>query len=130
MEKECGYNGWKNFETWCVHLWLTNEEDTYRYWRDEARRHRDEAGESKQVKEWGFSEAEAARLNLAEQLRDEIEDGTDMQTCSLYTDILNAALGVVDWPEVADAFLEDLGPSEDGRPEVDEDEEEAYTGFR
>ena len=22
------YNGWKNYETWCVNLWLTNEPET------------------------------------------------------------------------------------------------------
>ena len=26
---EEGYNGWENWETWCVHLWLTNDEGTY-----------------------------------------------------------------------------------------------------
>ena len=27
------YNGWRNYETWCVNLWLTNEE----YTEDELR---------------------------------------------------------------------------------------------
>jgi hypothetical protein len=28
-----GYNGWSNYETWCVHLWATSDnEKTYRYW--------------------------------------------------------------------------------------------------
>jgi hypothetical protein len=37
------HNGWANYETWCVHLWLSNEEGSYRYWRDEVRRQRSEA---------------------------------------------------------------------------------------
>ena len=32
-----GYNGWKNHGTWCVALWLANEEHTYRFWSDAAR---------------------------------------------------------------------------------------------
>lgn len=30
------YNGWANRPTWLVHLWLTNEEPSYNYWRAEA----------------------------------------------------------------------------------------------
>src|SRR4051794_18704009 len=45
------YNGWANYETWCVHLWLTNEEESYRYWREEARRHRGEAPSCSNVSE-------------------------------------------------------------------------------
>ena len=43
------YNGWHNYETWNVHLWLTNEEATYRYWRALAQLCRREAPTAPQV---------------------------------------------------------------------------------
>lgn len=113
MSDETGHNGWKNFETWCVNLYLTNDEGTYRYWRDEARKHRDGAGETEEVKECGLSVADAARLGLAGQLRAEIEAGADIETRSLYTDLVSAALSEVFWLDVAAAFLEDIGQGED-----------------
>jgi hypothetical protein len=30
--KDQAYNGWTNYETWCVNLWISND----RMWRDEA----------------------------------------------------------------------------------------------
>ena len=104
-----GYNGWANYETWCVHLWLTNEEGSYRYWREEAGRHRKKSGED-------------ASGTLAEQLKNELEEASPIEEASLFSDLLNAALGEVDWFEVADAFLEDVEPddepsdTEDGNP--------------
>ena len=32
-----GYNGWPNYETWAVALWLGNEEVSYRFWMAVAR---------------------------------------------------------------------------------------------
>jgi hypothetical protein len=31
------YNGWTNYETFCVHLWLSNEEPSWRHWQAVAR---------------------------------------------------------------------------------------------
>jgi hypothetical protein len=40
MSQDAGYNGWTNYETWNVALWLDNEQGTYslvREWADEIR---------------------------------------------------------------------------------------------
>ena len=34
--KDTTYNGWKNYETWNVKLWIDNEEGSYRYWEEVA----------------------------------------------------------------------------------------------
>ena len=31
------YNGWSNYETWNVALWLDNDEGSYNYWQDRTR---------------------------------------------------------------------------------------------
>ena len=28
------YQGWTNYETWAVNLWLDNEEGVHDYWRE------------------------------------------------------------------------------------------------
>lgn len=110
------YNGWANYETWCVHLWLTNEEGSYRYWREEAGRH------------WREGREEAAE-NLSEQLKSELEEASPVQEASLFSDLLTASLGEVDWFEVAEAFLEDVEPDpSDDDDQADEEEESEEDG--
>ena len=31
-DQERGYNGWTNYETWAVALWIGNEPGSYEYW--------------------------------------------------------------------------------------------------
>jgi len=125
------YNGWKNYETWCVHLWLANEEGTYRYWRDAARQHRREAPGCSNVKEGIWSVEQATRFNLADQLRSELEEASPLEAASMFSDLLTAALSEVDWHEIADAFLEELEPDPKDDAEkthqADEDDEQAYS---
>ena len=89
------YQGWKNYETWAVALWLSNEQGSYEYWRDEARitaRHSDDR--------------EEATSSLAQSLKNSIEESAP-EVEGLFADLLNAAIGEVDWYEVAAHWIED-----------------------
>lgn len=108
-EQDTRYEGWANHATWSVSLWLNNDEATYRYWTEQATRHRAEAPRQSQVVSGIWSEANAACYYLADQLRDEVEEESlFLAEPSLYTDLFAAALSEVDWNEIAEAFLQSL----------------------
>lgn len=125
MTESKTYNGWSNYETWAVHLWMSNEEGIYRYWRDEARRCRAEAKKCPKVAEGLWAVDVAEREELASLMRDDVEQASPLVEASLFSDLLNAALSEVDWREIAEAFLEELGPEEiPGPDQAEQDEEE------
>ena len=63
------YNGWTNYETWCIHLWLTNEEGTYNHCRDAARQAAVEAPDCEQVRRKVWTVEEAKKFTLADRLK-------------------------------------------------------------
>ena len=93
------YNGWKNYETWNVALWIDNDEGTYRERCALARR----AGSVE---------------DLAASLKSWVEDMAPDLGASMFSDLLTAALGEVDWDESAENWYEEA-------QEDDEEEEEA-----
>lgn len=102
------YNGWTNYETWCVHLWLTNEEGTYNHCRELARQATAEAPDCEQVRRRVWTIEDAKKFTLADLLKDFIEEMNPLADgASMFTDLLNAAISEVDWHEIAEAFLED-----------------------
>lgn len=97
------YNGWMNWETWLVNLWIKNDEPSYRYWRAQARWH------------WEFAivalEADPnhrATLDLADQLKDEINDQAPTQTSDLFADLIDGALSEVNWWEIAEPMIQEV----------------------
>jgi hypothetical protein len=128
--EEKKYNGWKNYETWAVVLWLENEQASAEYWREQAEEHCRTAPRCRQVLQGYWSAEEAATFNLADQIKEELENASPLPDAGLFTDLLNAALWEVDWQEVAESFLEEFKPfnTEPQAEEVtNEDEQELCT---
>lgn len=100
------YNGWSNYETWAVHLWLSSEEPSYRFWGERAESWHQEPSTSDY-----WTQEESAKINLAEELKDAHEEGAEFfaaDTASVYADLLTSALQDVDWYEIAEALLADV----------------------
>jgi hypothetical protein len=100
------YNGYANYETWAVALWLGNEEGTYRYWREAAAEAKEEAPRCWQVRERIWPADRAAVFRLAGRIKEDLTEAAP-EIEGLYADLLHAALSEVDWHEVAETFLED-----------------------
>jgi hypothetical protein len=104
------YNGWTNYETWVVNLWMDNEEGTYDYWREVAEDiYNNEAEEQKH-----FTKMEDAVGILADRLKDHHEEAKDeildsvQLTASVWADLLGAALSATNWHEIAEHLLENV----------------------
>lgn len=95
------YNGWTNYETWNVNLWIENEEGSYRYWREVTRECIDAA-----EADGTFTKEERAALDLMERLKDKITEGAPDLGASMYSDILGAALSDVNWMEIARSMID------------------------
>ena len=78
------YNGWKNRETWAVHLWLTNAEGLYRMAKEAVSNDKPE-------------------LSLELLVESLVEDAL---TPTLAGDLLWAALGRVDYGGITSALRE------------------------
>lgn len=97
------YNGWSNYPTWNVNLWLSNDEGLY-----------DEATRSAQLVCERITEADnfgdiatRRRFELAEGFKRWVTDDLAPDLgASFAADLLGYALDGVDWYELADAWLE------------------------
>jgi len=99
------YQGWSNYETWLVSLWLDNDQGSYDYWRDRAASFRRGAPTSRNVLEGIWTATEAARFGLADALKEAIVEDSPLEDASVYSDLLNAALYEVNWDEIAGDLL-------------------------
>lgn len=92
MEKQdTRYNGWKNYETWAVKLWLDNDHyDLYHEWLEDAKKQKDNQDHTR---------------ILADIIKEWIEENNPLNTANLYADLLNAALSVVDYREIAESLV-------------------------
>jgi hypothetical protein len=127
VAQESGYQGWKNYETWLVALHMDNEPGDYEYWKERVQEMVDEG----YYKDYGGEFLEDNKLKLVGTLSEEMkymheEMAGEVNLQGVLGDLLSAALGEVDWREIAENKLEDM---EDNFPN-DEDEEEDLEGLR
>ena len=91
------YNGYVNYETWNVSLWLNNDQGTNEYYDNLACEILDE----------NEGDLDRTRYELSNRIRDEITEYNPLgDQASMFSDLLNHALGMVEWAEVADSFVE------------------------
>ena len=81
MEKTT-YNGWTNYETWVVNLWLDNDG----YYNNCEHRSTD-------------------AYQLGQMIRDDLEQ-LQPEVTGLWADIINAAMREVNWKEIGASFKE------------------------
>ena len=80
------HKGWSNYQTWCAHQWLIKEEATQRHWHIRAK--------------------ELEITELAAELEAMHDANLPELKPSPFLDLLNHALGMVDWREVAEGIKE------------------------
>lgn len=78
-----GYNGWTNKETWLVNLWLG---DIFQSMQDEG---------------------EQITADLIEQTVDELVDDETKNRVGFIVDLLNCALGEINYSEIAAFYTEE-----------------------
>ena len=93
------YNGWTNYETWLVALWIDNDPGTYE-------RRREMATEAYEANE---CDRDAASRDLAEELKVWVEEElAPTPEPGLLSDLVGAALGEVNWDEIASNYIEEV----------------------
>ena len=102
MSNEQGYNGWSNYETWAAALWMDNEEGAQAYWREQAEECMQDAIDADE------SDIRAAATSaLEDRIKAEHEDAMP-ELQGVYADLLGAALGAIDYREIARNLLSDI----------------------
>ena len=83
------YNGWKNYETWLVNLWIDSDGGTG-YWAERADDVRDVSDLADEMQQF-YTE-------LAE---------TEIPASGMFADLFNSALREVSWYDIAEHYIDD-----------------------
>lgn len=92
------YNGYTNYETWAVALWIDNEQGTQQYWESVA----DELSNPDSPEY--ISDENTQKCRLADRLKDEHEEALP-ELQGFAADLLNAGMSEVDWYDIAENLI-------------------------
>jgi hypothetical protein len=110
------YNGWTNYETWAVNLWLDNEQGSQEYLQEQAQAAWDSASlYCAQVTDGIWTVEQAATFTLADSLKDWHEEMASDITgiAGVFADLIGAALGAVNWQEIAEHLIAEVDRNTD-----------------
>jgi hypothetical protein len=87
MKNKSGYNGWTNYETWVVALWIRGDVESYTYWR-----------------EVNTVENPKTVCISAEELKTSFQENIP-EMPGVYRDLLTNTLSEVNWDEIVKTVL-------------------------
>ena len=90
-----GYNGWSNYETWIVKLWMDNSGDAD-YWAD---------ANAARCPLWSDADVYGLARDIKVAHEDAVPD--DLDAVGWAADLLGAAMSAVNWEEIARHILDD-----------------------
>lgn len=103
------YNGYTNYETWAVELWIDNDRDLLDEYTNRAKELFDTAHKDENVKDKIWTECETTKFRLAHALKDRFEDESPTaDKPSVYSDLMNGALSQVNWDEIAESYVPEV----------------------
>src|SRR3990167_3668676 len=109
------YQGYTNYQTWAIELWIDNDQSAYKYWYNDR----------------------ARACATVEQLADELksEHASDEYNplanhVSAYADILTWALNNVNWREIAQNIWDSAHENDEDEDEDDEPDENGNDNMR
>lgn len=96
------YNGWTNYPTWAVNLWLANDEGLCREALDMAQEAVDDHGKAD------------ATYPLARRLEEWVTDDLSPDLGATFAaDLYGYAIGCVNWHEIAESWVDDIEETDD-----------------
>jgi len=104
LGRDTTYNGWTNYPTWAVNLWLSNDQSTYSEVLELVKQPVDLLGSESGLVY--IDEDRRQGYAAAERIQNLVHDYVDYGGGSLATDLLGYSLGLVDWREIATSWLE------------------------
>lgn len=93
------YNGWTNYETWLVNVWIDNSQGDQEYWQEQSRIAVDSTASE-------YCPDGAAIRWVAEEMRAWVEEAAaEFRTEGMIADLLNASISSVNWDELARHYI-------------------------
>jgi len=105
LTNDTRYNGWANYQTWCVNLWIDNSRGDAEHWTEQAQECVQEsiADEDADIRS-------CATYALSKRLEESFDDQKiDMAgVTGMFADLLDHALNMIDWYEIAQHYISEI----------------------